>query len=346
MSRDDSQNAGSDIASSGATSSFGADVAEKARIAIELINGAITADELEQLRIRFLGKAGEISLLLRGLGKVPAEQRPAAGQAVNAAKKGVEEAIDAKKGSLQPTGRRAKKSIDVTMPGIRHGVGRRHPLMQTMEELKSVLIGLGFRYDDYPEVETESYNFDSLNTPSWHPSRDMHDSFYTKTGHVLRTHTSAFQTRALKMLKEPPIRAMTAGRCYRRDEIDATHFPIFHQLDVIAVDKSISFSDLKWTLESMLQAILGKDIKLQFRPSYFPFTTPSAEVDVFYRGRWMELLGSGMMRPEVLRNGGIDPDVYQGFAFGIGIDRLTMARFGIDDIRLLYANEQAFLSQF
>ena len=327
-------------------SSLGADVAALARSAVEQIAKAATADELEQLRIKYLGKAGEISLHSRSLGKVPPQERPAVGQAVNAAKKCVEDALEEKRGAFQSTGRKPKKSIDVTFPGIRHGVGRRHPLMQTMEELKSVLIGLGFRYDDYPEVETETYNFDALNTPSWHPSRDMHDSFYTKSGHVLRTHTSAFQTRALQMLQTPPVRAMTSGRCYRRDEIDATHFPIFHQLDVIAVDQSICFSDLKWTLHSMLQAILGKDIKLQFRPSYFPFTTPSAEVDVYYRGRWMELLGSGMMRPEVLRNGGIDPDKFQGFAFGIGIDRLTMARFGIDDIRLLYANERAFLSQF
>ena len=205
---------------------------------------------------------------------------------------------------------------------------------------------MGFRYDDYPEVEDEFHNFDSLNTPDWHPSRDMHDSFYTGTREVLRTHTSAFQVRAMQMIKDPPIRAMTSGRCYRRDEIDGTHFPIFHQLDVISIGQNISFADLKWTLDRMLRTILGEAIELRFRPSYFPFTTPSAEVDVFYRGRWMELLGSGMMRPEVLRNGGIDSEKYQGFAFGMGIDRLTMARFGIDDIRLLYANEEAFLSQF
>jgi phenylalanyl-tRNA synthetase alpha chain len=217
--------------------------------------------------------------------------------------------------------------------------------MQTMEEVKTVLLGLGFRYDDYPEIESEYYNFDALNTPDWHPSRDMHDSFYTVKGKVLRTHTSTFQVRSMKSMGAP-IRAMTSGRCYRRDEIDATHFPIFHQVDAIAVDRGISFADLKWTLETMLRAVLGNEIKLQFRPSYFPFTTPSAEVDVFYRGRWMELLGSGMIRPEVLRNGGVDPERYQGFAFGMGIERVTMARYGIDDIRLLYTNEEAFLAQF
>ena len=206
---------------------------------------------------------------------------------------------------------------------------------------------MGFRYDDYPEYEEEYYNFDSLNTPDWHPSRDSHDSFYTKDGHVLRTHTTAFQIRCMKMLgSQPPIRAMTAGRCYRRDEIDATHYPIFNQIDVICIDRNISFADLKSTLYSLLTALLGDDIKLRFRPSYFPFTTPSAEVDVLWRGRWMELLGAGMMRPEVLRNGGIDPDVYQGFAFGMGLDRLAMRRFAIDDIRHLYENEEQFLSQF
>ena len=218
--------------------------------------------------------------------------------------------------------------------------------MQTMEAVKAVLVGMGFRYDDYPEVETEYFNFDALNTPRWHPSRDMHDSFYTKDGGVLRTHTTAFQVRAMRQQQSLPIRAMTSGRCYRRDEIDATHFPIFNQLDVIAIDEAISFADLKWTLERLIRALLGQDVKLRFRPSFFPFTTPSAEVDVFYRGRWMELLGSGMIRPEVLKSGGLDPQLCQGFAFGMGIDRLTMARYGIDDIRLLYANEESFLAQF
>jgi len=258
----------------------------------------------------------------------------------------LQEALTDRKALLGAGGVRSKSAIDVTLPGIRKVVGRRHPLMQTLEQVKVVLQGMGFRYDDYPEVETEYHNFDSLNTPKWHPSRDMHDSFYTKNGSVLRTHTTAFQVRAMRYLKEPPIRAMTAGRCYRRDEIDATHFPIFNQLDVIAIDQTISFADLKWTLDRLIRSLLGQDVKLQFRPSFFPFTTPSAEVDVFYRGRWMELLGSGMIRPEVLRNAELDPEQYQGFAFGMGIDRLTMARYGIDDIRLLYANEESFLAQF
>lgn len=336
----------SSAAAPGGNPSGMSDIGAVADAAVAIIQATKTVDELEQARIRFLGRQGEITALSKGLGKLPAEQRASYGQAVNSAKQRVQEALDSRKQQQERLPRRPKDAIDVTLPGIRRGVGRRHPLMQTMEEVKTILQGLGFRYDDYPEIETEFYNFDALNTPTWHPSRDMHDSFYTTTGHVLRTHTSAFQVRAMRMLGSPPIRAMTAGRCYRRDDIDATHFPIFNQIDVIAVDRGISFADLKATLHQMLRAILGQEIRLRFRPSYFPFTTPSAEVDVHYQGRWMELLGSGMIRPEVLRNGGLDPDIHQGFAFGMGIDRLTMARYHIDDIRLLYANEESFLAQF
>jgi phenylalanyl-tRNA synthetase alpha chain len=322
------------------------EVAALTGAAVDEISRALTIEELEKLRVTYLGKQSKITLLSKELGKVPAEVRPAFGEAVNAGKKRLQEALSERKAAMDPAGRRSQSAIDVTLPGLRKGIGRRHPLMQTMEAVKTVLQGMGFRYDDYPEVETEYHNFDSLNTPKWHPSRDMHDSFYTKAGGVVRTHTTAFQVRAMRRQESPPIRAMTSGRCYRRDEIDATHFPIFNQLDVIAIDRVISFGDLKWTLDRLIRALLGQEVKLQFRPSFFPFTTPSAEVDVYYRGRWMELLGSGMIRPEVLRNGAIDPDIYQGFAFGMGIDRLTMARYGIDDIRLLYANEESFLVQF
>ncbi|MBC7785681.1 MAG: phenylalanine--tRNA ligase subunit alpha [Burkholderiales bacterium] len=316
--------------------------------AASAIAGAESMEQLEQVRIRFLGKEGVITKFMKQLGAVPKEEKPAFGAVVNAAKKSTEAAIEEKKAALAASGKvQVAGGIDVTMPGIRNGVGRRHPIQQALEQVKSILIGMGFRYDDYPEYEEEYYNFDSLNTPDWHPSRDSHDSFYTKDGHVLRTHTTAFQIRCMKMLgSKPPIRAMTAGRCYRRDEIDATHYPIFNQIDVICIDRNVSFADLKSTLYSLLTALLGDDIKLRFRPSYFPFTTPSAEVDVLWRGRWMELLGAGMMRPEVLRNGGIDPDEYQGFAFGMGLDRLAMRRFAIDDIRHLYENEEQFLSQF
>jgi phenylalanyl-tRNA synthetase alpha chain len=325
-----------------------ADVAKLADDAVADIRSAATLDAVEATRIKYSGRNGTVTGLSRSIGKVPADQKKTFGAAVNDAKSRVETALDDRKAALLATSSPivSTRKYDVTLPGDRVAPGRHHPLTQTMEELKSVLASMGFRYDDYPEIETEAFNFDALNTPGWHPSRDMHDSFYTKSGHVMRTHTSAFQTRAMKMIGNPPIRAMTSGRCYRRDEIDATHYPIFHQLDTICIDRNISLADLKWTLRTALRAILGDGVEIRFRPSYFPFTTPSAEVDVFYRGRWMELLGSGMIRPEVLRNGGIDPEQYQGFAFGIGIDRLTMARFGIDDIRLLYANEEGFLAQF
>jgi phenylalanyl-tRNA synthetase alpha chain len=312
--------------------------------ALTQIEAATTNDQLEAIRVAYLGKNGHITKLLKQLGALPLEEKKSFGAAVNSAKVKVQETLDARKANVRPS--KPATAIDITLPGARAPLGHRHPLAQTMEALKDAMLGLGFRYDDYPEVETEYHNFDSLNTPDWHPSRDMHDSFYTDTGHVVRTHTTAFQMHAMKMLKEPPIRAMTAGRCYRRDPIDATHYPIFHQLDAIAIDRTISFADLKWTLDTLLRNVLGKDTELRLRPSFFPFTTPSAEVDVFYNGRWMELGGSGMMRPEVLRNGGIDPGEFRGFAFGIGIDRITMAKFGITDIRLLAANEEAFLKQF
>ena len=229
----------------------------------------------------------------------------------------------------------------------------------TAEAMKRILMGLGFSYEDFPDIETEYYNFDVLNTPAWHPARDMHDTFYVDGQHLMRTHTTAFQGRVMKASGgRVPIRAMTTGRCYRKDDIDASHFPIFQQLDAFAVGTKLSMSDLRWTLTELAKGLFGGDAKLRFRPSYFPFTTPSAEVDVSCvicnqkgcslcsRTGWIEVLGSGMMRPEVLREGGLDPAKYQGFAFGIGVDRITMLRHQINDIRHLYQNEEAFLRQF
>lgn len=322
-------------------------IASTGAAAAAAVAGAGLPDELEKLRVQHLGKDAAITKFLKLVGTVAPADKPKIGQAVNAAKAAIQAALDERKAALGSPAKVNANAVDVTMPGLRRGVGRRHPITQILDEVKSVLIGMGFRYDDYPEYEDEFHNFDSLNTPDWHPSRDSHDSFYTKDGHVLRTHTTAFQIRAMQALgSTPPIRAMTAGRCYRRDDIDATHYPIFNQIDAICIDRDVSFADLKQTLYTLLTALLGDDIQLRFRPSYFPFTTPSAEVDVLWRGRWMEILGSGMMRPEVLRNGGIDPDEFQGFALGMGLDRLAMRRFGIDDIRHLYENDEQFLSQF
>ncbi|HEV2765194.1 MAG TPA: phenylalanine--tRNA ligase subunit alpha, partial [Pyrinomonadaceae bacterium] len=251
-----------------------------------------------------------------------------------------------------------KDALDVTLPGLRRLPGHLHPVTATMERMKEIMIGLGFSYDDYPEVETEYFNFDALNTPKWHPARDSHDSFYTEDGRVLRTHTSAFQARIMRRHGKPPVKAITSGKCYRNDDIDASHLPVFHQLDAISVGREISFADLKWTLYEMLRLLFGEKTELRFRPSYFPFTTPSAEVDVSCiicggdgcalcsQTGWLEVLGCGMMRPEVLRAGELDPAVCQGWAFGIGVDRITMLRHQIDDIRRLVSNEEPFLRQF
>ena len=323
------------------------------------ILSATNAEELDQLRTKFLGRNGRITRLARSVGELPVEQRRQSGQSINQAKAEVERLIEDLTTKLEAAATTSSEhKIDVTLPGIRNQAGHLHPLTDTMEQMKEILIGLGFVYDDYPEVETEYFNFDSLNTPKWHPARDLHDTFYTSDGLVLRTHTSAYQTRAMRKYAPPPIKAITSGRCYRNDDIDASHLPVFHQLDGIAVDRNISFADLKWTLYELMRLMFGEETKLRFRPSYFPFTTPSAEVDVsciICKGKgcslcsntgWLEVLGSGMIRPEVLRAGDLDPAVYQGYAFGIGVDRITMLRYQIDDIRRLITNEESFLRQF
>jgi phenylalanyl-tRNA synthetase alpha chain len=314
---------------------------------------------LEQTRVQYVGKAGELTAQMKVLGSLAPEERKPFGQAVNAAKNRIEEAIEQRRAGLQETARPAGPELDVTLPGRRRWAGRVHPMTATVEAMKKILMGLGFSYDDYPDIESEYYNFDALNTPAWHPARDMHDTFYVGQGRLLRTHTTAFQARVMRASGgQVPIRAMTTGRCYRADDIDASHYPIFQQLDVFAVGRKLSMSDLRWTLTELAKGLFGPETKLRFRPSYFPFTTPSAEVDVSCvvckqkgcalcsRTGWLEVLGSGMMRPEVLRAGGLDPEKHQGFAFGMGVDRTTMLRHQINDIRLLYDNEEAFLRQF
>lgn len=325
------------------------------------ISSATTLEKLEKLKIQFLGKNGEITALTKVVVQVPPEQRREVGQSVNQAKQLVEQLIAETRTNLlasQLESGAGENKIDVTLPGLRRLSGHVHPVTATMERMKEILIGLGFSYEDYPEVETEYFNFDALNTQKWHPARDMHDTFYTQDGMVLRTHTSAFQARAMRNYGQAPIRAITSGRCYRNDDIDASHLPVFHQMDGIAVDRDISFADLKWTLYKLLRLLFGETTELRFRPSFFPFTTPSAEVDVsciICGGKgcalcsqtgWLEVLGCGMIRPEVLIAGEMDPSVYQGFAFGIGVDRITMLRHQIGDIRQLVLNEEAFLRQF
>jgi phenylalanyl-tRNA synthetase alpha chain len=326
--------------------------------ALAQIHAAATAAELDQARVQYLGKAGELTSQLKSLGSLPAEERKAFGQLVNEAKTKLEWAITMRRPLLE-NAKPAGPTLDVTLPGRRRLVGRPHPMTVTAETMKRILMGLGFTYEDFPDVETEYYNFDALNTPPWHPARDMHDTFYTDGEHLMRTHTTAFQGRVMRARNgQVPIRAMTTGRCYRKDDIDASHFPIFQQLDVFAVGTNLTMSDLRWTLTELAKGLFGSEAKLRFRPSYFPFTTPSAEVDVSCiickqkgcslcsRTGWIEVLGSGMMRPEVLKMGGLDPAKHQGFAFGIGVDRITMLRHQINDIRHLYQNEEAFLRQF
>lgn len=314
---------------------------------------------LDQVRVEYLGKSGLITAQMKTLASLPPDQKKEFGQQVNTAKARIEAAIGERKTALETVAVPAGPSFDITLPGRRRFAGRIHPMTATAEAMKRILLGLGFSYDDYPDIESEEYNFDALNTPSWHPARDLHDTFYVGPGRLLRTHTTAFQARVMQAAKgEGPLRAMTTGRCYRADDIDASHYPIFQQLDAFAVARGLTMSDLRWTLTELAQGLFGPEAKLRFRPSYFPFTTPSAEVDVSCvvckqkgcalcsRTGWLEVLGSGMMRPEVLRFGGFDPERYQGFAFGIGVDRITMLRHQINDIRLLYANEEAFLRQF
>ena len=324
--------------------------------------GVTGLDELEQLRVRYLGKKGTIKAIQNKIGTVPQGERKALGESINKAAQVITDLLDARRSVLRSEAiqaRLAKEDIDISLPGIRTVIGRHHPISQTIEELKGIMTGLGFRFDDYPELETEFYNFDGLNTPEWHPARDLQGSFYTTGGGVLRTHTTAFQVHAMQQAGgRPPLRAFTAGRCYRKDALDASHSPTFHQMDVIAIDKGIAFSDLKWTLYTLASRLFARDTRLRFRPSYFPFTTPSAEVDISCfacngagcalckSSGWIEILGSGMMRPEVLRAGGIDSETYSGFAFGMGVDRVTMLRHRIDDIRRLYLNEATFLQQF
>jgi phenylalanyl-tRNA synthetase alpha chain len=327
--------------------------------ALARIHAAETPAALDQVRVQYLGKSGELTAQMKTLGSLPPEQRRAFGQTVNHAKAKLEEAIEQRREAIERWAKPAGPSLDVTLPGRRRRAGRPHPMTVTAEAMKRILMGLGFSYDDFPDIETEYYNFDALNTPEWHPARDLHDTFYTDGEHLMRTHTTAFQGRVMRASGgRVPIRAMTTGRCYRKDDIDASHFPIFQQLDAFAVGGGITMSDLRWTLTELAKGLFGPEVKLRFRPSYFPFTTPSAEVDVSCvlckqqgcplcsRTGWIEVLGSGMMRPEVLRMGGLDPSRHQGFAFGIGVDRITMLRHQISDIRHLYQNEEAFLRQF
>ncbi len=321
---------------------------------------AADAEAVEAARVAFLGKKGQLTAVLRGMGALSPEQRPVVGQLANEIRAFVEGEIEKKKAELAEKARAKKLAsgvIDVTMPGRRNKAGRLHPLNKVLEEVTSIFTGMGFTVAEGPEVELDYYNFEALNTPADHPARDSQDTFYITDKILLRTQTSSVQIRAMEKSK-PPIRMIAPGRVFRSDTADATHSPVFHQIEGLVVDKGITMANLKGTLETFVKALYGPDARIRLRPHHFPFTEPSAEVDAscFVCGGkgcgvckgegWIEILGAGMVHPNVLRAGGIDPEEYSGFAFGLGLERLVMIKYGVDDLRLFYENDLRFLKQF
>jgi phenylalanyl-tRNA synthetase alpha chain len=304
-------------------------------------------EQLEQLRVKFLGKKGSLSQVLGSMGKVDPADRPRIGALANEVKEAVQSALDQKKEDLQQAqieAQLASETLDVTMPGVYRPQGRNHPLTSTIERAIDIFVGLGYTVAEGPQMETDYYNFEALNTPADHPARDMQDTFYLPDGNLLRTHTSSVQIRYMEN-HEPPVRIVAPGRVYRRDTVDATHSAVFHQIELLAVDEGLTFTDLKGTVKVFLEAMFG-DIPIRFRPSFFPFTEPSAEVDVQWKGRWLEVLGCGMVDPNVLKAVGYDPEVYTGFAAGFGVERFAMVLHQLDDIRRVYASDLRFLQQF
>jgi phenylalanyl-tRNA synthetase alpha chain len=330
------------------------------REALEAIDRAADTQALDALRVRYLGKKGLLTEQLKGLGKLPAEQRPAAGQAINRAKQQVNEALAARLEALASAERRqrlAGESVDVTLPGRRQAVGGLHPVTRTIERITDLLGRLGFQVAEGPEVEDDYHNFEALNIPAHHPARAMHDTFYFDGGLLLRTHTSPVQVRAMET-GEPPFRVIAPGRVYRCDS-DLTHSPMFHQVEGLLVDEDVTFAHLRGVLDAFLQAFFEQmDLKTRFRASYFPFTEPSAEVDiqcvhcggdgcrVCSHTGWLEVMGCGMVHPNVFAHVGIDSERYTGFAFGLGVERMAMLRYGVNDLRLFFENDVRFLRQF
>jgi len=316
--------------------------------------------ELDNLKVEYLGKKGKLTQILKGMGQLSPEERPVIGQIANEIRLALEEGIQSVRERLNKeliNQKLKSEVIDVTMPGKRKALGRKHPLTNILDEIKDIFLGMGYEIAEGPEVETDYNNFEALNIPKYHPARDTQDTFYITENILLRTHTSPVQIRHMKTHK-PPIRIICPGRVYRSDAVDATHSPIFHQVEGLVVDKGITMGDLVGTLQAFAKGIFGEKTKIRLRPHHFPFTEPSAEVDVSCWGcngtgcrickgeGWIEILGAGMVHPNVLRECGIDPDVYSGFAFGMGIERITMGKYGIDDMRLLFENDMRFLKQF
>ena len=328
--------------------------------ALSEIQNAKDAKALDDVRIKYLGKKGELTLILRGMGGLSPEERPIIGSLVNEVRDELEAKIENGEkhfANLEIEKKLATENIDVTMPSKKNSLGSVHPITQIINDVKEIFIGMGYEIADGPEVELAEYNFDKLNTPPDHPARDIQDTFYITDDIILRSQTSSVQARVMETTK-PPIKIICPGAVYRSDSVDATHSPVFHQIEGLVIDKNISMADLKGTLAMFAKKCLGEKTLVRFRPHHFPFTEPSAEADVscFVCGGkgcrvckgegWIELLGCGMVHPNVLRNCGIDPEEYSGFAFGFGVERIAMAKFGIDDMRLLYENDVRFLKQF
>ena len=327
--------------------------------ALEAVKQAADVNALEQLRVQYLGKKGELTQVMKTLGNIPAEERPRVGAMVNEAKERVQGELNARKSDMEAAAlnaRLAAERVDVTLPGRGQTSGGLHPVTRTMERIEEFFSRVGYAVAEGPEVEDDYHNFEALNIPGHHPARAMHDTFYFNANTLLRTHTSPVQVRTMESQK-PPIRIVCPGRVYRCDS-DLTHSPMFHQVEGLLVDREVSFADLRGTIAEFLQVFFEKDLKVRFRPSFFPFTEPSAEVDiqcvmcngsgcrVCKQTGWLEVMGCGMVHPNVFRSSGIDPEQYQGFAFGMGVERLAMLRYGVNDLRLFFDNDLRFLAQF
>ena len=311
------------------------------------VAAADTLERLEELRVGYVGKKGQLSALLRSMGQLSAEERPKIGAIANTVKEALQSDLERQRTTLQAAQIQAQleaETLNVTMPGVYRPLGRVHPLNSTIDRVLNIFVGLGYSVAEGPEMETDYYNFEALNFLPDHPARDMQDTLYLSDGNLLRTHTSTVQIRYMED-NDPPIRIAVPGRVYRRDTVDATHSAVFHQVEILAVDEGLTFTDLKGTIKVFLQEIFG-DVPIRFRASYFPFTEPSAEVDVQWKGRWLEVMGCGMVDPNVLKAVGYDPEIYTGFAAGMGVERIAMVLHQIDDIRRLYTSDLRFLQQF
>jgi len=328
--------------------------------ALKELKEAASKVDLENIRVKYLGKKGELTQILRGMGALTAEERPIVGKVANEVREALENFIEDASSNIKAKEkelRLKKEVIDISMPGNKKVLGKRHPLAQTLETMQDIFLSMGFSIVEGPEVELDYYNFEALNIPKNHPARGEQDTFYINDNIVLRTQTSPLQIRTMEKQK-PPIKVIAPGKVYRSDAVDASHSPIFYQMEGLVIDKGITFADLKGTLDLFAKKMFGENLKTKFRPHHFPFTEPSAEMDAtcfvcegegckLCKGSgWIEILGCGMVHPQVLRNCGIDPEVYSGFAFGFGIDRMVMLNYGIDDIRQLYESDVRFLNQF